>query len=609
MRSEALSTGARLMVEGRVGIENEALGSIAGQSGLDEGERQNGEVRRRYEGSTQWMKAPNGQPTRLNERQWLQVRTENFKHWFGDWESAANRDYLRASTTARVTGAEIGVGFDKEPVSMPNMRRAAKKRARENLVGKYRNARSGLCLEVRPAGIDRAIGHGGAADKLRAFAAIPDVLRDGVVVFDGENPKHQRSRLVVVAGKVTIRGTEFYIGAGFREDANGRLFYDHELLEMERAERLSSQWGAAQLSKHPLPSAHLNDYTASFLGQAFAASKVTDANGEPQVVYHGTNADFDEFSPSGEFGTWLAERQGKASAYSSQNGGLILPLFAAIRNPGSWADVKTAREMVGPLANPGGVAHKERALERQSRVRSKLESMGLDGFHDGPVWSAFHPGQIKSATGNTGAFSAFDDSVLGNLASTDDLRTRATNAASDLLTSAESFNWLNRTINTQYHKATKDPEHFGRVFEMGQKFIETISRAASRPADLAPTLLPKLQNARAAVKGLFGGTKTNAALNGLAPAVFSDDLRDPKAHVWSDAELREKFNLTDEQIGLYREFRRAVDASLDEVAAAEAWKSLRRRLPNPSAARIPATARRSIKCRRRTCAGSCSPIT
>lgn len=32
-----------------------------------------------------FMKAPNGNPTNLNERQWLQVRTKAFKAWFGDW--------------------------------------------------------------------------------------------------------------------------------------------------------------------------------------------------------------------------------------------------------------------------------------------------------------------------------------------------------------------------------------------------------------------------------------------------------------------------------------------------------------------------------------------
>ena len=43
-------------------------------------------VRRLYQGTDKWMKAPNGQSTNLTEKQWLQVRTPNFKRWFGDWE-------------------------------------------------------------------------------------------------------------------------------------------------------------------------------------------------------------------------------------------------------------------------------------------------------------------------------------------------------------------------------------------------------------------------------------------------------------------------------------------------------------------------------------------
>lgn len=37
-----------------------------------------------------FMKAPNGEPTNLTERQWLQVRTWAFKRWFGNWEREAS---------------------------------------------------------------------------------------------------------------------------------------------------------------------------------------------------------------------------------------------------------------------------------------------------------------------------------------------------------------------------------------------------------------------------------------------------------------------------------------------------------------------------------------
>ncbi len=43
-------------------------------------------------GKASWMKAPNGMPTKLTERQWVQVRTPSFKRWFGDWEAFAGRE-------------------------------------------------------------------------------------------------------------------------------------------------------------------------------------------------------------------------------------------------------------------------------------------------------------------------------------------------------------------------------------------------------------------------------------------------------------------------------------------------------------------------------------
>lgn len=33
-----------------------------------------------------WLKAPNGEPSRLTPRQWAQVRTAAFRDWFGDWQ-------------------------------------------------------------------------------------------------------------------------------------------------------------------------------------------------------------------------------------------------------------------------------------------------------------------------------------------------------------------------------------------------------------------------------------------------------------------------------------------------------------------------------------------
>ena len=39
-----------------------------------------------FNGTKEWRMAPNGKPTKHEERQWVQVLTPAFKKWFGDRE-------------------------------------------------------------------------------------------------------------------------------------------------------------------------------------------------------------------------------------------------------------------------------------------------------------------------------------------------------------------------------------------------------------------------------------------------------------------------------------------------------------------------------------------
>ena len=65
------------------------LGDVLFQTEPSEDEaRQIEAIRKQYEGTDKWLKAPNGEDTNLTEQQWLQVRTDSFKKWFGDWENA-----------------------------------------------------------------------------------------------------------------------------------------------------------------------------------------------------------------------------------------------------------------------------------------------------------------------------------------------------------------------------------------------------------------------------------------------------------------------------------------------------------------------------------------
>ena len=136
----------------------------------------------------------------------------------------------------------------------------------------------------------------------------------------------------------------------------------------------------------------------------------------------------------------------------------------------------------------------------------------------------------------------------------------------DLFHSSRTFNILHRTVGTQYHKAKVDPRHFGRVFNMAQQYIDDISRTANEAADTAPDLLPKMERMADAFKQLWHARADSKDAQALAAPIFEGTMADK---VWSADELRQRFNLDDRQIGLYQQFRAAVDRSLDELALSE----------------------------------------
>ncbi len=129
------------------------------------------------------------------------------------------------------------------------------------------------------------------------------------------------------------------------------------------------------------------------------------------------------------------------------------------------------------------------------------------------------------------------------------------------------MSWWDKTLGTQYAKAEKFPA-FKRVFERVQQYLEDTSSLANEAAEQAKSILPKLETWQDLKK--FGIDAKDA--EAIAGPVFTGTLTDKK--VYSDGELRSKFNLTDKQIGQYREFLAAVNTSLDQAVAADVLKLL-----------------------------------
>ena len=163
----------------------------------------------------------------------------------------------------------------------------------------------------------------------------------------------------------------------------------------------------------------------------FGDSKVVDESGQPLVVYHGTDGNFDSFSAGAKSytqnegyygkGFYFTAMPSKASGYATDViGGVetprpygnVLPVYVSLRNPlevtgRSFRDIAkwpewTPQERRDIVAG-GGVLTGEVSGKR---IREIAEKRGYDGVIAGygSEVVAFRPEQIKSAIGNSGRF-------------------------------------------------------------------------------------------------------------------------------------------------------------------------------------------------------------
>lgn len=369
-----------------------------------------------------YLKAPNGKSTRLTERQWTQVRTRAFKNWFGNWEANAEIEAMQS---------RIGEWLSKENLEW------AEGKSRSQIVEKFGNKPQPVAyipekfLSVldenltdnrvysgRGYFIDHAVNHhpGIAAEKYRL---IQDTLSDPdeIKAIEGKGKKSvvfvkqfDRYNAVVIELEKSDEGKIIW----------HKSFYDQKKKPYaNKGIRLfeSSEGGVSSIIRTGEP-AHgsilpaLGDTSkiqTNIVSPNNNVSKVVDENGEPLVVFHGTDARFTRFDPSemrdreGSF--FFAENREDAESYSD---GTIMPVFINVRKPFDYEN--------------GAVPDEYREHWKQARNKREqvaiLKKVGFDGwtadFEHGNGWgeiSVFYPSQIKPATDNTGEFSAENDDI------------------------------------------------------------------------------------------------------------------------------------------------------------------------------------------------------
>ena len=393
-----------------------------------------------------FMQAPNGKPSNLNERQWLQVRTRAFKNWFGDWEKSARIEKLRNSEPAVITGSEFDI--------TDNPKKAAIEYGKK-LQGYYTNKDTGVVIQLqrgrRNGGINEVLQHNYKdIPHIQSVAAIPQIIEKSTFIDSKLNNDVEKNPSVVsydhyVCG-LKIGDADYTVHALIAMDSKGNRYYDHNLVQIEKKKLLdeiqqatsNGDFGTMPDTKSTISNSD-RKVTELFSILQTNSSKCVDTNGEPLVVYHGTlHPGFSVFNTLGRFrgknstsrntGVYTTDDRSLAYIYTSkadydnQNDytfsdwdgvGQVYSLYLNIKTPlvieCNGADFDEIH-VGGKKTSTDKVVRKLRRGEFGENYDGVIFKDVYDGDYT-TDYVALSPDQIKSATDNNGSFSENSDDI------------------------------------------------------------------------------------------------------------------------------------------------------------------------------------------------------
>lgn len=388
---------------------------------ISEAQKQYEEVKSKYMGTPLWMKAPNGKRTNLTESQWIEVRTPNFKRWFGDWEkeawAKAAMDFLEKTAPVReLSGGEFQKDGVKLTEKVPAYFKSIGNVAHNDELGD-------VVLDLK--GVEDSIAHGIGRLKSAAFMAVPDVIEKGFIFNREENWKERGWNTAVIVAPIKLGEDDYVCEVVVKKVRGQQRFYLHEV-EIKKTldgvfKSVANNGNASQVSK-----LILGKHLAEVKGNV---SKVVDENGEPKVVYHGSPYyGFTIFKNESYF---TAQKNYAARYKKGGNNSGIYDVFLDIKNP---FDTRSKREREifekefyrkwgngAPLTERGlpdwtdGSDLLEFIEEKGYNYDGIILDEGADGGYGetvsfrGESYVPLNSNQIKSATDNIGTYSENPD--------------------------------------------------------------------------------------------------------------------------------------------------------------------------------------------------------
>lgn len=289
--------------------------------------------------------APNGKPSKLNERQWKQVRTQFFKDWFGDWQNdpenaskvvdengepmvvyhgSPDARFMSSDATFKSQAERYGFGSSIGVHWFASSKQTAKTYADERRAFDYQNSEPGIVaafLNIRDAIEINANGKKWReAQKVGKTSSVIDKAqaegRDGVII---ENVKDDYQTGAIKGSRATTTFSVFSsaqiksaIGnAGTFSPRSNRIDYSQAADEAEQ-DHLWREFQAvrAQFQERQASQSAFERW----FGQGVEGVNVH--KGKPLTLFHGTN--------NPEFNRWDESLSGQASRHPTAGLGFFM---------------------------------------------------------------------------------------------------------------------------------------------------------------------------------------------------------------------------------------------------------------------------------------------
>lgn len=520
-----------------------------------------------------WLKAPNGKPTNLTERRWVQVNTLNFKaNYFGFYNLPKHQFNIVSVQAAPFSSVKDGVEWTKSNGVIGVMQSSE-----TNGKGEINISAGSVAEMLNLAQMNKSVSkeaHFAALTQIRNIIRESELADRHPHYAKGADGKRDTSNGVidgvfvdVLYGAMRLGGETYRVKTTLRryKDTNRKTkAYAYEVSEIEVLAGKPGSPESSGTSSTSITGDILLNGVRNSKGELVLEdfSKVVDENGEPRVVYHGSPNDFTAFrrdflgsttrGAGTEWGFYFSASEDLARAvvedYSGQEA-KVIEGYLNIRNP-LRVDLK---DYDGDL---------DAALEQLQD--SDYDGAVISGLVDHGIESenflVLDGKQVKSATDNIGTFDPANPDIL--MEDTEGSNTRkmtGLDKAYSFLMGCATSSLRNGVVSTYNEFKKQMADMLGDKFSKVGKFLPSVYNNARLDVsdEVRRRMTPESEVNEIAVKDAGLKNRGKDAIGNRVPSITMEHLVPTPT---------ERVKESDFNGGLDFEQRKGVNLALDAIS-------------------------------------------